>query len=105
MAVFLPTERLRFAFGGCMTSGVAMVARPLPASRSSPRPRRPRARPITTACRLVLEEGQFEDWMRDAPERAAELMNPYDGTIDVWEVGAAVGNVRNNQPELMERVA
>jgi hypothetical protein len=31
-------------------------------------------------------------------------MRPYDGVIDVWEVGAAVGNVRNNQPELMERV-
>jgi hypothetical protein len=26
------------------------------------------------------------------------------GAIEVWEVGAAVGNVKNNQPELMERV-
>jgi putative SOS response-associated peptidase YedK len=54
---------------------------------------------------LVLEESQFEDWMREPPERAAEMMKPYGGAIDVWEVGAAVGNVRNNQPELMERVA
>jgi putative SOS response-associated peptidase YedK len=53
---------------------------------------------------LVLEEGQFEDWMRGPPEQAAELMKPYGGAIDVWEVGAAVGNVRNNQPELLERV-
>jgi hypothetical protein len=24
--------------------------------------------------------------------------------IEAWEVGAEVGNVKNNQPELMERV-
>jgi putative SOS response-associated peptidase YedK len=53
---------------------------------------------------LVLEEGQFEDWMREPPERAAEMMKPYGGGIDVWQVPAAVGNVRNNGPELMERV-
>ena len=31
-------------------------------------------------------------------------MKPYVGAIEAWEVGAAVGNVRNNRPELMERV-
>jgi putative SOS response-associated peptidase YedK len=30
-------------------------------------------------------------------------MKPYDGTIEAWEVGADVGNVKNNRPELMER--
>jgi len=53
---------------------------------------------------LVLEESQFEDWMRAPPEIAAGMMTPYGGAIDVWEVGADVGNVRNNRPELMERV-
>jgi putative SOS response-associated peptidase YedK len=53
---------------------------------------------------LVLEEGQFEDWMRGPAEQAAEMMRPYAGTIDVWQVPAAVGNVRNNTPELMERI-
>lgn len=53
---------------------------------------------------LVLEEAQFEDWMRGPPELAAGMMKPYDGAVDAWEVGAEVGNVRNNRPELMERI-
>jgi putative SOS response-associated peptidase YedK len=52
---------------------------------------------------LVLEEGQFEDWMRGPPELAAAMMKPYGGAIEAWQVGAEVGNVRNNRPELMER--
>ena len=31
-------------------------------------------------------------------------MKLYAGAIEAWEVGAEVGNVRNNRPELMERV-
>jgi putative SOS response-associated peptidase YedK len=54
---------------------------------------------------LVIEESQFEDWMRGPPETAAEMMESYGGAIDVWEVDAGVGNVRNNKPELMERAA
>jgi putative SOS response-associated peptidase YedK len=54
---------------------------------------------------LVLEEGQFEDWMREPPGRAAEMVKPYAGAIDVWQVPSDVGNVRNNRPDLMERVA
>lgn len=53
---------------------------------------------------LVLDESQFEDWLRGPTELAAEMMEPYGGTIEAWEVDAAVGNVRNNRPELMERV-
>ncbi len=41
---------------------------------------------------------------RGTPDRAAALMKPYAGAIDAWEVGAEVGNVKNNRPELMERV-
>jgi putative SOS response-associated peptidase YedK len=52
---------------------------------------------------LVLEGSQFEDWMRRLPEVAAEMMKPYAGAIEAWEVGAEVGNVKNNRPELMER--
>ena len=54
---------------------------------------------------LVLEEGRFEDWMRESPERAAEMMKPYAGAIDVWQVPSDVGNVRINRPELMDRIA
>jgi putative SOS response-associated peptidase YedK len=53
---------------------------------------------------LVLEESQFEDWMRGPPELAAGMMKPYGGAIEAWEVGAEVGNVKNNRPALMERV-
>ena len=54
---------------------------------------------------LVLEESQFDDWMRGPPELAAEMMKPYAGPVDLWEVPAAVGNVKNNRPELMERAS
>lgn len=43
--------------------------------------------------------------MRGPPEMAGEMMRPYDGAVAAWEVGAEVGNVRNNREELMERVA
>jgi putative SOS response-associated peptidase YedK len=53
---------------------------------------------------VVLDDSQFDDWMRDTPDQAATLMKPYAGAIEAWEVGAEVGNVRNNRPELVERV-
>ena len=53
---------------------------------------------------VVLDDSQFDDWMRGTPDQAAEMMKPYTGVIEAWEVGAEVGNVKNNQPELMERV-
>ena len=53
---------------------------------------------------VVLDDSHFDDWMRGTPDQAAELMKPYAGAIEAWEVGAAVGNVKNNAPELMERV-
>lgn len=54
---------------------------------------------------VVLDESQFDDWIRSPPERAADMMKPYAGEIEAWEVDGAVGNVRNNRPELMERAA
>jgi putative SOS response-associated peptidase YedK len=54
---------------------------------------------------VVLEDGQFEDWMRGPPELAGEMIKPYGGTIDIWEVGSEVGSVRNNKPQLLDRVA
>jgi len=53
---------------------------------------------------VVLDDSQFEDWMRGTPDQAAEMMKPYAEEIEAWEVGAEVGNVKNNGPELMERV-
>ena len=53
---------------------------------------------------VILEESQFDGWMCGATEIAAEMMRPYAGAIEQWEVGPDVGNVRNNRPELLDRV-
>lgn len=53
---------------------------------------------------VVLDESQFEDWMRGPPELAAGMMKPYGGAIEAWEVSNDVGNVKNNRPDLMDRV-
>jgi putative SOS response-associated peptidase YedK len=53
---------------------------------------------------IPFEEGQFEDRMREPPDRAAGMMQPYAGLIDAWQVPAAVGNVTNNGPALIERI-
>ena len=42
--------------------------------------------------------------MRGTPDQAATLMKPYAGEIEAWEVSAEVGNVKNNRPDLIERV-
>ena len=52
-----------------------------------------------------LDNSHFDDWMRGTPDQAADLMKPYAGEIEAWEVGAEVGNMKNNRPELIERVA
>jgi putative SOS response-associated peptidase YedK len=39
----------------------------------------------------VLDDPQFDDWMRGTSDQAAEMMKPYAGEIEAWEVGAAVG--------------
>jgi hypothetical protein len=39
-----------------------------------------------------------------AARPAVTLLTPYPGMIEAWEVGADVGNVKNNRPELMERI-
>jgi putative SOS response-associated peptidase YedK len=53
---------------------------------------------------VVLDDSQFDDWMRVTTDQGAALMKPYAGAIEAWEVGAEVGNVKNNRPDLMERV-
>jgi hypothetical protein len=36
----------------------------------------------------VLDDPQFDDWMRGTSDQAAEMMKPYTGEIEAWEVGA-----------------
>ena len=88
----------------CGIPGRAMASRRSRPFRSSRSRRRRAQRRITTECRWSFEEPQFEDWMRGPPELAAGMIKPYAGAIDVWEVGRDVGNVRNNRPQLLDRV-
>ena len=50
---------------------------------------------------VVLDDAQFDDWMRGTAKQAAEMMKPYVGELEAWEVGAEVGNVKNNGPQLI----
>ncbi len=51
---------------------------------------------------VVLEEADWDSWLDPANDGAA-LMRPIpDDRAAVTEVGGAVGNVRNNGPELIE---
>jgi hypothetical protein len=62
-------------------------------------------RPVRLACARLLKGFKAAASSARPVRRAAALMPPYDGAIEAWEeVGAEVGNVKNNQPELMERV-
>jgi putative SOS response-associated peptidase YedK len=58
----------------------------------------------TSAMPVILEATKFQQWMLGMPNEAAALMKPYAGEIEAWGVGAEVGNVKNNRPELIERI-
>ena len=61
---------------------------------------------ILTGTQHILEESQLKDCMQGLPpDLATKIMKPYGGEIEVWEVGRDVGNVRNNKPQLLDRVA
>ena len=51
---------------------------------------------------VILEDSAWAHWLA---EPSPDLMRPpEDDRLDLWEVGPAVGNVRNEGPELIERV-
>ena len=50
---------------------------------------------------VILDPGDYAVWMNGSPESAAPLMQPYvSEALRAYPVGAAVGNVRNDGPEL-----
>lgn len=53
---------------------------------------------------VILEPGQFETWMRGPPDEAFALLKPFTGTVDLHEVGPAVGNRVSEGPQLIEPV-
>jgi putative SOS response-associated peptidase YedK len=52
---------------------------------------------------FVLEPGVWDLWLKGDPEAAAALMKPANENVLVSRpVSKAVGNVKNNRPELLE---
>ena len=53
---------------------------------------------------VIVKPEDFERWMAPAdPARLpTDLLRPYpDDEMQVWKVASAVGNVRNDNPELV----
>jgi putative SOS response-associated peptidase YedK len=56
---------------------------------------------------VILMPRDYERWLRrdDQGQPPIDLLRPFDAALmQAWRVDAAVGNVRNNSPELLEPV-
>jgi putative SOS response-associated peptidase YedK len=63
--------------------------------------------PLHNRMPVVLAPNDYERWMAPAdPARLpVDLLRPYPAEeMTAWKVSAAVGNVRNNEPSLTERI-
>jgi putative SOS response-associated peptidase YedK len=56
---------------------------------------------------LVVEPDAWEEWLGAGPADPGAMVPAADASsgLEAWPVSAAVGNVRNNSPELVEPVA
>jgi putative SOS response-associated peptidase YedK len=63
--------------------------------------------PIHDRMPVIVAEKDYERWLEpgDAARPPVDLLKPFpEEQMRVWKVGAAVGNVRNDSPELCEQV-
>jgi putative SOS response-associated peptidase YedK len=63
--------------------------------------------PLHNRMPVVLAPNDYERWMApaDPAKLPVDLLRPYPAEeMTTWKVSAAVGNVRNNEPSLTERV-
>jgi putative SOS response-associated peptidase YedK len=63
--------------------------------------------PLHNRMPVVLAPNDYERWMApaDPAKLPVDLLRPYPAEeMTAWKVGAAVGNVRNNEPSLTERM-
>ena len=62
---------------------------------------------IHTRMPVILHQRNYERWMAptDPAHLPVDMLKPYTAEeMTAWKVGDAVGNVRNNRPELVEPV-
>jgi putative SOS response-associated peptidase YedK len=61
--------------------------------------------PIHTRMPVILSPHDYERWMApsDPAQLPVDLLRPFDADqMTTWKVSAAVGNVKNNSPELCQ---
>jgi putative SOS response-associated peptidase YedK len=54
---------------------------------------------------VVLEPADWPVWLGEQPGDPKALLRSSDAAFDVWKVGPRVGNVRNNDPSLLDPVS
>jgi putative SOS response-associated peptidase YedK len=54
---------------------------------------------------VIIPERDYDRWLRAEPDRPPiDLLRPFDaGKMTAWKVDKAVGNVKNDSPELIDR--
>lgn len=63
--------------------------------------------PIHNRMPVILHRQDYERWMAstDPAHLPIDLLRPYEAAeMKAWKVSRAVGNVRNNEPSLVESV-
>ena len=61
--------------------------------------------PIHHRMPVILDPGDYAVWLNGTPESAAPLMLSYESeALNAYPVGAAIGNVRNDGPDLWAAV-
>lgn len=52
---------------------------------------------------VIPRQDRIRDWLEGSPDERAAMIEPHDpDDMQAWKVGKAVGNVRNQGPELIE---
>ena len=61
-------------------------------------------RPLHDRMTVIIPERDYDRWLKADPERPPiDLLRPFEADkMTAWKVDKAVGNVKNDSPELME---
>ena len=59
--------------------------------------------PLHDRMPVIVPERDYDRWLRAEPDRPPiDLLRPFDaGKMTAWKVDKAVGNVKNDRPELI----